>query len=42
VAVPLAVLAVMAASWLAAAAMIAVLPGEAATRNSSARALRSE
>jgi hypothetical protein len=42
VAVPLAVLAVMAASWLAAAAVIAVLPGEAATRNPAARALRGE
>jgi hypothetical protein len=42
VAVPLAVLAVMAAGWLAAAAVIAVLPGEAATRNPPARALRSE
>ena len=42
VAVPLAVLAVMAAGWLAAAAVIAVLPGEAATRNPPARGLRSE
>ena len=42
VAVPLAVLAVMAAGWLAAAAVIAVLPGEAATRNPPARALHSE
>jgi hypothetical protein len=42
VAVPLAVLAVMAAGWLAAAAVIAVLPGEAATRNPAARVLRSE
>jgi ABC-type lipoprotein release transport system permease subunit len=42
VAVPLAVLAVMAAGWLAAAAVIAMLPGEAATRNPPARALRSE
>ena len=42
VAVPLAVLAVMAAGWLAVAVMIAVLPGEAATRNPPARALRSE
>jgi len=33
VAVPLAVLAVMAAGWLAAAAVIAALPSEAATRN---------
>jgi putative ABC transport system permease protein len=33
VAVPPAVLAVMAAGWLAAAAVIAVLPGEVATRN---------
>jgi ABC-type lipoprotein release transport system permease subunit len=42
VAVPLAALAVMAAGWLAAAAVIAVLPGEAATRNPPPRALRSE
>jgi hypothetical protein len=35
VAVPLAVLAVMAAGWLAAAAVIAMLPAEAATRNPS-------
>jgi hypothetical protein len=42
VAVPLAALAVMAAGWLAAAAVIAVLPAEAATRNRPARALRSE
>jgi putative ABC transport system permease protein len=42
VAVPLAVLAVMAAGWLAAAAVIAALPGEAATRNRAARALHSE
>jgi hypothetical protein len=42
VAVPLAVLAVMAAGWLAAAAVIAVLPAEVATRNPPARALRSE
>jgi ABC-type lipoprotein release transport system permease subunit len=42
VAVPLAALAVMAAGWLAAAAMIAALPGEAATRNRAARTLRSE
>jgi predicted lysophospholipase L1 biosynthesis ABC-type transport system permease subunit len=42
VAVPLAVLALMAAGWLAAAAVIAVLPGEAATRNPPARELRSE
>jgi len=42
VAVPLVVLAVMAAGWLAAAAVIAVLPGEAATRTPTARALRSE
>ena len=41
-AVPLAVLSVMAASWLAAAALIAVLPGRAATRNRSARVLHSE
>jgi hypothetical protein len=42
VAVPLAVLAVMAAGWLAAAAVIAALPGEAATRNRAARVLHSE
>jgi hypothetical protein len=42
VAVPLAVLAVMAAGWLAAAAVIAALPGEAATRNPPARVLHSE
>jgi len=42
VAVPLAALAVMAAGWLAATAMIAALPGEAATRNRAARTLRSE
>jgi ABC-type lipoprotein release transport system permease subunit len=42
VAVPLAVLALVAAGWLAAAAVIAVLPGEAATRNPAARVLRSE
>ena len=42
VSVPLAALAVMAAGWLAAAAMIAALPGEAATRNRAARTLHSE
>jgi hypothetical protein len=42
VAVPLAVLAVMAAGWLASAAVIAALPGEAATRNRAARVLHSE
>jgi ABC-type lipoprotein release transport system permease subunit len=42
VAVPLAALSIMAASWLAAAAVIAVLPGEAATRNRAARVLNSE
>jgi ABC-type antimicrobial peptide transport system permease subunit len=42
VAVPAAVLAIMAAGWLAAAAVIALLPGEAATRNPPSRALRSE
>jgi len=42
VAVPLAALAVMAAGWLAAAAVIAALPGEAATRNRAARALHRE
>jgi ABC-type lipoprotein release transport system permease subunit len=41
-AVPLAVLALSAACWLAAAALVAVLPGEAATRNPAARVLRSE
>jgi hypothetical protein len=42
VAVPLVALAVMAAGWLAAAAVIAVLPAAAAARNPPARALRSE
>jgi ABC-type antimicrobial peptide transport system permease subunit len=42
VAVPAAVLAVMAAGWLAAAVVIAALPGEAATRNRAARVLHSE
>jgi hypothetical protein len=42
VAVPLAVLAVRAAGWLAAAAVIAALPGEAATRNPPARVLHTE
>jgi ABC-type antimicrobial peptide transport system permease subunit len=42
VAVPLVALAVMAAGWLAATAMIAALPGEAATRNRAARTLHSE
>jgi ABC-type lipoprotein release transport system permease subunit len=42
VAVPLAALAVMASGWLAAAAVIAALPGEAATRNPAARVLHSE
>jgi hypothetical protein len=42
VAVPAALLAVMAAGWLAAAVVIAVLPGEAATRNRAARVLHSE
>jgi putative ABC transport system permease protein len=41
-AVPLTVLALVAAGWLAATAVIAVLPGEAATRNPAARVLRSE
>jgi putative ABC transport system permease protein len=41
-AVPWAVLAFTAACWLAAAAVVAVLPGEAATRNPAARVLRSE
>jgi putative ABC transport system permease protein len=41
-AVPLAVLAVMAAGWLAAAAVIAVLSSEAATRNLPAPMLHSE
>jgi hypothetical protein len=40
--VPLAVLAVMAVGWLAAAAVIAVLSGEAATRNLPAPMLHSE
>jgi ABC-type lipoprotein release transport system permease subunit len=42
VAVPLVVLTLMAAGWLAAVAVIAVLPGEAATRTPPARALRGE
>jgi len=42
VAVPLVVLAVMAAGRLAAAAVVAVLPAAAAARNPPARALRSE
>jgi hypothetical protein len=42
VAVPLAALSIMAASWLAAAAVIAALPGETATRNLPARVLHSE
>jgi putative ABC transport system permease protein len=42
VAVPLAALSIMAASWLAAAAVIAALPGTTATRNSAARVLHSE
>jgi hypothetical protein len=41
-AVPLAVLSVMAVAWLAAAAVIAALPGETATRNAPTRALHSE
>jgi len=41
-AVPLAGLSVMAAGWLAAAALITVLPGGAATRNRPARVLHSE
>jgi hypothetical protein len=41
-AVPAAALSIMAASWLAAAAVIAALPGEAATRNPPARVLHSE
>ena len=41
-AVPLAGLSVMAVGWLAAAAMITVLPGGAATRNRPARVLHSE
>jgi hypothetical protein len=36
------VLAVMAAGWLTAAALVAALPGEAATRNPPARVLHSE
>jgi hypothetical protein len=42
VAVPPAVLPVMAAGWLAVAAVIAALPGEAATHNPPARVLHSE
>jgi hypothetical protein len=42
VAVPLAALSIMAASWLAAAAVIAALPGKTATRDSPARVLHSE
>jgi putative ABC transport system permease protein len=42
VAVPLAALSIMAASWLAAAAVIAALPGKTATRNPPARVLHSE
>ena len=42
VAAPAAVLSIMAASWLAAAAVIAALPGETATRNPPARLLHSE
>ncbi len=42
VAVPLAVLSVMAAGWLAAAAVIAALPGERATRTPLARELHGE
>jgi hypothetical protein len=41
-AVPLAALSIMAASWLAAAAVIAALPGKTATRDSPARVLHSE
>ena len=42
VAMPAAVLSIMAASWLAAAAVIAALPGETATRNPPARVLHNE
>jgi putative ABC transport system permease protein len=42
VALPAAVLSIMAVSWLAAAAVIAALPGETATRNPPARLLHSE
>lgn len=42
VAVPLTALSIMAASWLAAAAVIAALPGKTATRNPPARVLHSE
>jgi FtsX-like permease family len=42
VAVPLAALSIMAAGWLAAAAVIAALPGETATRNPPAQVLHSE
>ena len=42
VAVPVAVLSIMAAIWLAAAAVIAAPPGETVTRNPPARLLHSE
>ena len=42
VAMPAAVLSIMAASWLVAAAVIAALPGETATRNPPARVLHNE
>jgi hypothetical protein len=42
VTVPLAALSIMAASWLAAAAVIAALPGKTATRDSAARMLHRE
>jgi len=42
VAVPLTVLALVAAGWLAAAAVIAALPSQTVTRSSPARVLRSQ
>ena len=42
IAIPLTALLIMAASWLTAAAVIAALPGEAATRTPPAQVLRSE
>jgi ABC-type lipoprotein release transport system permease subunit len=42
IAIPLTALLIMAAGWLTAAAVIAALPGEAATRTPPARVLRSE
>jgi hypothetical protein len=40
--VPAAVLSIMAIGWLAAAAVIAAVPGETAARNPPARVLHSE